>query len=456
MSKAYVAAVAAATVLAVGGVTACGASDDSGKDGGRSGVSDGGGRKSGAGAANSGDAGDAVDSGDAAGSGLAGAMRDLSRVASATGPVICWDDGDGKGEHVAAFDDTFSKRVATYSEEPLLSRLAEIAEEGDADRAFVRSLCGKQQYRKSAADLGVSPVSPDGRRVAVEVVTDEAGALTSSHVGWLDLATGEFTDITEAARKGGYSPEKHSDAFPGFAPDGSLWFLRDEQVYYSADENGSLSRHPISKACHDERSGNDGFYRPVNSAAVTCPRLIHPSGKFAVSPGTVIDGIDSYDGFDLDLLAPQMDRLDDDTAFGDPTDQMVVRDGDGDGDGDVRDCDPVAWINADDVLCEGASDAFFSVRADASELGKKPDGPLEAQVKAEIAPETDNEVLSVAMSADRQYLYIASEDTLDDGGVKLYRAGLTSPGEPEELGPLPQGVGDDFVLRGNFQTGDFQ
>ncbi|MFK4265478.1 hypothetical protein [Streptomyces milbemycinicus] len=456
MSRAYVsgvrgwAAVAAATVLVVGGVSACGASDDSGKDGGRSGASDGGGRKSGAVAADSGDSGDAAESG------LAGAAKNLSRVASATGPVICWDDGDGKGEHVAAFDDTFSKRVATYSEEPLLSRLAEIAEEGDADRAFVRSLCGKQQYGKSAADLGVSPVSPDGRRVAVEVVTDEVGALTSSHVGWLDLTTGEFTDITEAARKGGYSPEKHSDEFPGFAPDGSLWFLRDEQVYYSADENGRLSRHPISKACHDERSGNDGFYRPVNSAAVTCPRLIHPSGKFAVSPGTIIDGIDSYDGFDLDLLAPQMDRLDDDTAFGDPTDQMFVRDGDGDG--DVRDCDPVAWINADDILCEGASNTFFTVRADASELGERPDGsdPLEAEVKAEIARETNNKILSVAMSADRQYLYIASEEILDDGGVKLYRAGLTAPGEPEELGPLPQGVGDDFILRGNFQTGDFQ
>ncbi|MDT0542498.1 MULTISPECIES: hypothetical protein [Streptomyces] len=453
MSKAYApgvrgwVAVAAATVLAVGGVTACGASDDPGKGGsGRSGASDGSGRKSGADVTDSAEA----DSAEAEGSGLAAAMRDLSRVTSATGPVICWDDDDGKGEQVAAFDATFSKRVATYSEEPLLSRLAEIAEEGDADRAFVRSLCGKPQYGKSAADLGVSPVSPDGRRVAVEVVTDEVGALTSSHVGWLDLTTGEFTDITEAAQKGGYSPETHSDGFPGFAPDGSLWFLRDEQVYYSADESGRLTRHPISKACHDERSGNDGFYRPVNSAAVTCPRLIHPSGKFAVSPGKIIDGIDSYDGFDLDLLAPHMDRLDDDTVFGDPTDQMVVRDGD-----DVRDCDPVAWINADDVLCEEAS-AFFTVRADASELGGKPDGPLAAEVKAEIAPETDNKILSVALSTDRQYLYIASKEVLDDGDIKLYRAGLTSPGRPEELGPLPQGVGDDFVLRGNFQTGDFQ
>ncbi|MER7790986.1 hypothetical protein [Streptomyces sp. NPDC097640] len=371
-------------------------------------------------------------------------------MTSATGPVICWDDDD-KGEQVAAFDATFSKRVATYSEEPLLSRLSKIAEEADADRAFVRSPCGERPYGESAADLGVSPVSPDGRRVAVEVVTDEVGALTSSHVGWLDLVTGEFTDFTEAARKGGYSPETHSDAFPGFAPDGSLWFLRDEQVYYSADESGRLTRHPISKACHDERSKKNGFYRPVKSAAVTCPRLIHPSGKFAVSPGRIIDGIDSYDGFDLDLLAPHMDRLDDDTVFGDPSDQMVVRDGD-----ETRDCDPVAWINADDVLCEGASNTFFSVRADASEMGNKPDGPLEAVVKAEIAPETESKVLSVAVSADRQYLYIASEDVLNDGGVKLYRAGLTSPGEPEELGSLPQGVGDDFVLRGNFQTGDFQ
>jgi hypothetical protein len=433
-------AVAAATVLAAGGMTACGASGESGKESRRSGVPDGGGRKSGADATGS------------AEDGLAQVRKNLSRVVSAAGPVICWEDNN-KGEQVAAFDATFGKRVATYSEEPLRSRLAEIAEEGDADRAFVRSLCGTQKYRANVADLGVSPVSPDGRRVAVEVVTDEVGSLTSSHVGWLDLVTGEFTDITEAARKGGYSPETHSDETPGFAPDGSLWFLRDEQVYYSADANGRLTRHSISKACHDERSHNDGFYRPVKSAAVTCPRLIHPSGKFAVYPDTIIDGIYSHDGFDLDLLAPQMDRRGDDTVFGDPTDQMVVRDG-----GDERDCEPVAWINADDLLCQGASNTFFTVRVDASKLGKRADtfDPLEARVKAEIARETDNKILSVAVSTDRQYLYIAAKEVLDEGDVKLYRASLTSPGEPEELGPLPPGVGDDFLFRGNCQIGEFQ
>ncbi|MER6144887.1 hypothetical protein ABT174_33445 [Streptomyces sparsogenes] len=432
-------AAAAATVLAVGGLTACGASGDSGEDYGRGGVSDEGGHKPGAGA------------GDSAEDELATVRRNLSRVASATGPVICWDDE--KGEQAAAFDATFGKRVAAYSEEPLLSRLSEIAEKADADRAFVRSLCGKEGYGEHVADSGVSPVSPDGRRVAVEVVTQEVGALTSSHVGWLDLVTGDFKDITEAARKRGYSPETHSDEFPGFAPDGSLWFLRDDQVYYSADENGRLTRHPISRACHDERSGNDGFYRPVKSVAVTCPRLIHPSGKFAVYPNTVIDGIDLHDGLDLDLLAPHMDRRGDDTVFGDPTDQLIVRDG-----ADVRGCDPVAWVNDDDLLCEGASNTFFTVRVDASELGKRAaaSDPLETGVKAEIARETNNQILSIALSTDRQYLYIAAKEVLDEGDVRLYRASLTSPGEPEDLGPLPAGVGDDFMLRGNAQIGDFR
>lgn len=433
-------AAAAATVLAVGGLAACGTSEDSGKGSGRSGVSAGGGHKPGsrAGGSTEGE--------------LAMVRKNLSRVASATGPVICWDD-DEKGEQVAAFDATFGKRVATYSEEPLLSRLSEIAEKADADRAFVRSLCGEEGYGENMADSGVSPVSPDGRRVAVEVVTNEVGALTSSHVGWLDLVTGDFTDITEAARKGGYSPETHSDELPGFAPDGSLWFLRDGQVYHSADENGRLSRHPISRACHDERSGNDGFYRPVKSAAVTCPRLIHPSGKFAVYPGTVIDGIYSYVGLDLDLLEPHMGRRGDDTVFGDPTDQMIVRDG-----ADVRGCHPMAWINDDDLLCEGASHTFFTVRVDASELGKRgaASDPLETGVKAEIAQGTENRILSTALSTDRRYLYIAAKEVLDEGDVRLYRASLTSPGEPEDLGPLPAGVGDDFMFRGNAQIGDFR
>ncbi|MDW6063180.1 hypothetical protein SAZ11_40690 [Streptomyces sp. FXJ1.4098] len=445
MSKAYVAAVAAATVLAVGGVTACGASDDSGKDGGRSGVSDGGGRKSGAGAA---DSGDSVDSAE---SELAEAMRNLSRVVSATGPVICWNQNAEGGWRAAAFDAGLGKRVATFSEKPLLPRLAEIARSVGGVDARVGNLCGEGQYGDHPGEAGVSPVSPDGRRVAVEVDTDDRDS--EWHVGWLDLVTGKFTDITKASEKKGYSPEKHSDQTPGFAPDGSLWFLRDSQEYVSADKSGRLSQHPISEACAGERRRDTVFYRPVKSAAVTCPRVIHPSGKFAASPTTVAVGLYTVDGFDLSVLGPRIDRLSDDPDVGALTNQVVVRD-----DGDLRGCVPMSWISAADLLCQGSSNDFFIIRVDVSKARDDLDAmhTVEVGVRREVAPATENKIFSVAVAKDRRSIYIASSQSGEDADVKLYRASLTTPGEPEELGPLPQGVGDDFVLRGNFQTGDFQ
>ncbi|GAA2334224.1 hypothetical protein [Streptomyces cuspidosporus] len=431
-------AAAAATVLAVGGLTACGASGDSGKDSGRGGVSGGGGRESGAGAAGS------------AGDTPATVRKNLSRVASATGPVICWDGGEDEGWQAAAYDATFSRRIAAFSEKSLLPRLAEIARETGGHEATVTSLCGDEgETGESLGETGVSPVSPDGRRVAVEVETDDSDS--PWHVGWLDLGTGKFTDITKASEKKGYSPEKHSDRHPGFAPDGSLWFLRGSDQFFSADEDGRLSPHRISLACGRSK-GDDEYYRPVNSVAVTCPRTINPSGKYAASPATVAVGFSSVDGFDLDPLSNEIDTFGDAPLHGPFSNQVVVRDDD-----DLRGCTPLAWLTSEELLCKGPSNDFFTVRVDPSKA-REVDAmhTVEVGVKAEIAPATENTILAMAVSADRESLYIASRENRAGAQVKLHRAGLTSPGDPEELGALPKGVGEDFAFRTNFQTGDFR
>lgn len=81
---------------------------------------------------------------------------------------------------------------------------------------------------------------------------------------------------------------------------------------------------------------------------------------------------------------------------------------------------------------------------------------VEVDVEKEIAPATKNTILAMAVSADRESLYIASRENRAGAQVKLHRADLTSPGDPEELGALPKGVGEDFAFRTNFQTGDFR
>ncbi|MEU1789051.1 hypothetical protein ABZ553_24930 [Streptomyces sparsogenes] len=330
-------------------------------------------------------------------------------MASATGPVICWNQHGEGGWRAAAFDATLHKRVATFSEKPLLPHLSEIARGLGGVDASVGNLCGEGQVGDNPGEAGVSPVSPDGRRVAVEVDTDDADS--ESHVGWLDLVTGEFTDITKASEKKGYSPEKHSDQTPGFAPDGSLWFLRDSQEYISADKGGRLAKHPISAACGGERHRDTVFYRPVKSVAVTCPRIIHPSGKFAASPTTVAVGLYTVGGFNISVLGPRIDRLSDDPTEGTVTNQVVVRD-----DGDLRSCAPMAWINAADLLCQGEDNDFFTIRVDTS---KARDGRVEVGVEREVAPATENEIFSVAVAKDRRSIYIASSQSGEADDVKL-------------------------------------
>lgn len=370
---------------------------------------------------------------------LAKAAQSLPQVISSTGPVIC-STSEG-GWEATAFDDTFRTKVATFAVKALETRLAGIAQEAGGERAFVRSLCGAE------GEAGVSPVSPDGKRVAVQV----DGGTTGKHVGWLDLGTGKFTDITKNSAKSGYSTETFSDETPGFAPDGSFWFLRDSQEYVSADASGRLTRHQLSVAC-SYQGDEDIFYRPVKSVAVTCPRTIHPSGKFAADPTKVAVGIYTADGFRLDLLARKVDRFSDAPIHRPLSMRVVVRDR-----GELRGCTPMAWVDTDDLLCMSPGNDFYTVRVNPAAARDDYDyvRTIEVKVKAEIAPATESRIVSVAVSHDRRSLLIASSPDGEASTTKLYRASLTAPSEPVELGPLPAGVPGDFTFLGNFQKSDW-
>ncbi|MFF5212253.1 hypothetical protein [Streptosporangium sp. NPDC000396] len=374
---------------------------------------------------------------DATKTALAEAARNLSGLISSPGPIIC-SSSDG-GWQATAYDDTFRTRIATFSVSTLAAQLTEIAQKAGGEKAFMRNLCGGK------GDAGISPVSPDGRRVAIQVDFPDSG--TPTHVGWLDLGTGAFADITERSTKKGYVKETFSDKYPGFAPDGSFWFLRDSQQFLSADANGRLSPRPISLACFS--NGNEEtFYRPVRLAAVMCPGTVHPSGTFAADPSKVAVKLSLVAGFELDVLARKVDRFADAPIHNPLSVKVAVRD-----DGGLRDCTPVAWINSTDLLCAGSSNDFYTVRIDpaAARADLEYVETIEVGVKAEIAPATEATIMSIAISRDRQSLIIAASEDATASTAKLYRASLTSPSGPVELGPIPAGVGSDLAFLGNFQ-----
>ncbi|GAA2210127.1 hypothetical protein GCM10009850_055860 [Nonomuraea monospora] len=367
---------------------------------------------------------------------LAETAKSLPAALTATGYVVCSRKGDDHWQ-VAAYSDDFRSRTAYFAGDTLDPLLAAIVAELGQGEAVVRNPCGDD------GDPGVSPLSPDGRRLAVQLNFPETS--DPSHVGWLDLGTGAFTDITESSNKKGYVKETFSDKNPGFAADGSLWFLRDSQRYFSADANGLLTQRRLSLACFSHGS-EENKYRVVRSVAVLCPATVHPSGRFAADPRRVSAGLSTAAGFELDVLADTVESYSDAPDFSAFSMQIAVR-----GAGGLRDCAPEAWIDATELLCSGAGNSYYTVAID----GRLARGDLEyaqdtkVAPKTEIAPATETQIYSTALTRDRGSLIVAAGD--DDGPATLYRLDLTTPGDPVEIGPVPAESRDGFTLMDNYQ-----
>ena len=367
---------------------------------------------------------------------LAEAAKSLPALLAAEGPVACsWTD-----EHwrVTAYDDAFRTRTASFSGATLEPLLTEVATKAGGEEAVVRSLCGE------TGDPGVSPVSPDGRRVAVQVNGASEGEAT--HVGWLDLGTGAFTDLTEKSNKKGYVTETFSDKNPGFAPDGSFWFRRGLR-YFSADLDGKLTPRRLSLACIKHES-DEVYYRVIRSIAVVCPGTVHPSGKFVADFTTVVKGLTSVQGAELDLVDRTIEGHGDEPMQKPFGMEIAVRN-----DGRLRDCHPTAWLSTTDLLCAGGSNDFYIAEVDPG-LARDDIEYVQhtaVKVKAEIAPATESSIISTALSRDRRSLIIAFDANNSTATAKLYRISLESPSDPVEIGPIPQESRDHFTLLNNFQ-----
>ncbi|UBU17891.1 hypothetical protein [Nonomuraea gerenzanensis] len=367
---------------------------------------------------------------------LAEAAKSLPALLAARGPVVCTRTGEEW--RVTAYDDAFRTPAASLSSTTLQPLLTEIAARAGGEKAVVRSLCG------ATGDPGVSPVSPDGRRIAVQVNGPNEHA--DQHVGWLDLGTGAFTDLTARSNKKGYVTETFSDDRPGFAPDGSLWFRRGLR-YYSAAPDGTLTPRALSMACIKNES-DDIYYRVVGPVAVVCPGVVHPSGKFAADPTTVAKGLMSVPGAELDLLSRTIDGHDDEPMHKPFGMEVVVRD-----DGRLRGCTPLAWLGTSELLCQGGGNDFYTARV-APELARDEVEyvqNVEVKVVRELAPATESSIVSVALSKDRRSLIIASAAEGELETAKLYRVGLEPASAPVEIGPVPDGSVHEFTLLNNFQ-----
>ncbi|WP_153450344.1 hypothetical protein [Streptomyces smaragdinus] len=369
---------------------------------------------------------DPAGAGSPAGPTLAELGPALAKVLAADGPVLCWLD-EGDNWHADAYDTDFRKIVASADYTPLTQPLAQIAAKAqvEPDAVVVVDPCGGGTH----PDL--SPVSPDGKEIAVQV-----GDGISGHIGRLDVATGEFTDVSAAQEGDGYATEDVNQQDPGFTPDGTLWF-RDNMEIASVDRTGRLTHHKIRTGCDAGWSGDDPYYfRPLGDDAVLCP-VVHPSGRFAAWG----------DGSELDLRVITGKVDDADRIPGEPPYWMGLRTNSE----DYATCLPLMWLSATELLCHdgggtGPGGGFYTLRIDPG-LARDDYDVLHTTnlaVSRVIAPKTDRGITAFGLSGDHRNLYLLGEDD-------VYRVDLTAAGsEPQKLGPAPDhhratNLKDNFV-----------
>ncbi len=265
-------------------------------------------------------------------------------------------------------------------------------------------------------------LSPDRRKLAMSGKPSGDG---STHVGWLDLTTGQQTDVTAASVGTDFAASTPEDSNPRFGRDGRFYFKRFGVIPpLVADDAGRVTEADRAVAC---------------TAQATCGPLTHPSGKFVADDKLARDHLlvgstdptagpndNSAYGIEIPL-----------TVQGQPWEPMRPR----------------YWIDDRSLMCESTNHEFRVVTIDPAELplGTTQDVELAAREVGPLAvPKTDRDILWTAPTPDRRSLLFAASRGVE--APLLYRVDLTAAAEPEELGPVPDGLDGDSAIWGRGPT----
>jgi hypothetical protein len=251
----------------------------------------------------------------------------------------------------------------------------------------------------------------------------------SQHVGYVDLATNKFTDVSGTAA-GSFSSNAPVDSNPVFSPSRpELWFLRDGRDIYSTDlSGGSLTKHslpPMPPSGGGPRflveigtdqpisySTTGGFYQ--------IPVLPNPSGTIAVAArpeqfNPHQDGGIQVFTHPADTFAPPDDRST-------PTKgSAIILTG-------VGVCVPEAWVDEATLICSSS--------ANPPELMITPiaQGRTSATATA-LLPPNHRENYSPVVSPDRSTVAFLSSG--QGTTTTLWSTSTKSGSEPRKVIDLP-------------------
>jgi hypothetical protein len=239
----------------------------------------------------------------------------------------------------------------------------------------------------------------------------------SQHVGYVDLATKQFMDVSGSGG-GSFSSAIAMDSEPVFSPNGAeLWFLRDGKDIYSADLNGGhltkrFSPPPSPNGGEPRFLVEPGTNEPIvyNTDLSQFRVLPNPSGNIAVAPLA-----DQRAGIRV-FTHPE-------DTFADPQKGSVV------GMPNVGMCEPDAWIDDVTLLCDtsGSPPQLMTTKVTSHSASATANAFLSPNQRQNFSPVVSSDHTSVA--------FLSKPDT----GIttSLYVTSTTAGTEPHKVIDLP-------------------
>lgn len=265
----------------------------------------------------------------------------------------------------------------------------------------------------AAVICGPQSVSPDLKQITARVEAQDG----TTHVGWVNLTTGTFFDVTAANTQTGFSATPETDITGVFDPaTGDFWFLsRTGAVHQCAPGKTTCTAVATVTDQVSELTVNNGFWR-VNGGGFFSPYPMNPSHTLIVSP--YFDAIDN---------ANQRAWTPNHTAQATPGGDLhfaIALNGK-----DETQFVPLAWANDTDLLMQNGDNGDNSVCL-VRGLSSGTNGRVNATV---VVPASSRTISNVTASPDGTSIAFAA--TISDKGTKKYALYSASLGA--EVGSEP-------------------
>jgi hypothetical protein len=238
----------------------------------------------------------------------------------------------------------------------------------------------------------------------------------SEHVGYVNISTGQFTDVTALTASSGFGSTPPVDSTPIFDENGNFDFLR-------AQSDGGCVVHQFSLSAHlDTVIGptNDcgSYWMTEHDGKFALDSLtVSPSGDFAAGDSGAAQGSSVSAGITIEPISgPIVDSAPPDAVNDPSVNSPLTVEG---------------WVNDETLVASSSGSQLYLVRVSATANGNVTYTPI-------LPSNTSTEVNAVVSPSGSQLAFIATQGSANT----LYIANLSGSGTPTAV---PQGSSDVLI-----------